>query len=166
MSANTGRGQNRTFTIQEQGVLVKAHELVAIYNARRPENLSTLDSGRNIPHIRRSLALFDPNGVYRSATYDKRSPEALNVRHHSQRASEVRRALESMEPATRGAGSGHGGADDEGADVGGTGCLELLALVLLCFLAFVVIAFLFNLKAASREQEEEDRYREMRRFPY
>ncbi|KAK7508831.1 hypothetical protein IWZ03DRAFT_391167 [Phyllosticta citriasiana] len=155
MPANTG--QNRAFTSQQQRTLIQAHELVAIYYARRPENLSTLDSGNNIPHIRRSLALLDPNAIFRSENYDKRSPEALNLRHHSQRASEVRRALELMEPAMDNAGLELGGAD-----TGAGGELECFALVVFCVLAFLLVAWLCNLKVAAREQEQEDRYRQMR----
>ncbi|KAK8183727.1 hypothetical protein BKA81DRAFT_383168 [Phyllosticta paracitricarpa] len=83
--------------------LKQAHELVAIYQARRRsgKKFKTLDPNGDVPHIIDLLAKHDPANRFRSSEYDSDSPPARKLSVHSQRAAAVRRELQSWaRPAT------------------------------------------------------------------
>ncbi|KAK7615819.1 hypothetical protein IWX50DRAFT_661097 [Phyllosticta citricarpa] len=75
---------------------MQAHELVAIYDSRLAEGFLTLDRNKHIPHIVSMLALLDPHGRHRSTQYDRRTPQARNLRVHAQRMAEIRHELNAM----------------------------------------------------------------------
>ncbi|KAK8164631.1 hypothetical protein BKA80DRAFT_308849 [Phyllosticta citrichinensis] len=85
---------------QQQQLLTEAHALVAVYNARQPENRSTLQrSEQMMLRIASLLALFDPTNAHRHPKTTMESldgPMCRNIRLLGQRATQLLARLNHM----------------------------------------------------------------------
>ncbi|KAK7614485.1 hypothetical protein BKA81DRAFT_382865 [Phyllosticta paracitricarpa] len=167
-SRNPGPAHGRRQWQQnEQRALVRAHDLVSIFNARRPENRSTLDPGNNIPRIAAMLSLLDPDGIYRGNTLlhgGGSTPEARNLRLHSQSASDARRQLEAMVDKLKDDGfrnaaaarSGNNNDDDDNSDA------DLCCFCVVFVLGLLLVVLLILGAAESSRRAKLDRYHGLR----
>ncbi|KAK8151370.1 hypothetical protein BC567DRAFT_253388 [Phyllosticta citribraziliensis] len=145
---------------QQQQLLTEAHALVAVYNARQPENRSSLQrSEQTVLRIASLLALLDPTNAHRHPQTTMESldgPMGRNIRMLGQRASQVLALLDHMARESGSVRRLHeqerrrASDDDDYNDC----CCCLVILVVVVFVVLVLVGVAGTRRQQSREARD------------